>query len=109
MSSSNGKKSGNTAVATDAGSVVVLDENVEMAHADDLRKRLQALMESTDNMIMDGSQVKVIDTAILQLLVAVFCHAKSQGKKISWQEPSQALCRNIALLGLEGHLFLASS
>ena len=89
--------------------VIVLDEDVGIADAGDLKTRLLGLMEAGDVVTVDGSQVKVVDTAILQLLVAAFSHACAQGKTITWQQPSEALCSSAVLLGLEGHLSLEAA
>ncbi|MGI9319990.1 MAG: STAS domain-containing protein [Thiogranum sp.] len=101
--------SANTPATTDGGESIVLDENLEISDADALLEQLQAIMTTSNSVIMDGSQVKVIDTAILQLLVAWFRQAQQHGTRISWQQPSDTLCNTAALLGLEMHLCLAST
>lgn len=88
---------------------IVLDEDLELAGAGDLLKQLRKVTDNKCSLVMDGSQVRVIDTAILQLLVAVFRQAQQQQTGISWQQPSESLRNAAALLGLDTHLCLASA
>jgi len=99
----------NTPETTDGGESIVLGENLDISDAGALLEQLQAITATNTSVIMDGSQVKVIDTAILQLLVAWFRQAQQHGTRISWQQPSDTLCNTAALLGLEMHLCLAST
>lgn len=87
----------------------MLDENLEITDAGALLEQLQAVLAANNSVVIDGSQIQVIDTAILQLLVALFRHAQRNGIQISWQHPSDTLCKSAALLGLDGHLCLAST
>ena len=90
------------------GEPIVLDEDLELAGARALLKQLRMVVDKKCSVVIDGSQVRVIDTAILQLLVAVFRQAQQQQTEISWLQPSETLRNTAALLGLETHLCLAS-
>ncbi len=107
----NNRKTNSTSTADSTGSSqsVVLDESLEISDAGALLEQLQAAAETNSSLVIDGSQIQVIDTAILQLLVALFRHAERRGTRITWQQPSDTLCQTAALLGLEGHLCLASN
>jgi ABC-type transporter Mla MlaB component len=50
--------------------------------------------------------VERADTAALQLLGAFFQDANAQKKTVEWKDPSEALCRSAALLGLSEMLHL---
>jgi anti-anti-sigma regulatory factor len=91
------------------GETIVLDEDLELAGAGVLLKQLRKAVDKKCSLVLDGSQVRVIDTASLQLLVAVFRQAQQQQTGISWLQPSESLRNNAALLGLDTHLCLASS
>jgi anti-anti-sigma regulatory factor len=88
---------------------IVLDEDLVLAGAGALLEQLRMMLERKCSMVMDGSQVRVIDTAVLQLLVAVFCRAQQQKTGITWRQPSDALRDTAALLGLETYLCLSPS
>jgi anti-anti-sigma regulatory factor len=88
---------------------IMLDEDLELAGAGVLLEQLRMKAAKECSIELDGSQVRVVDTAILQLLVALFRHAQQQQTRISWRQPSDILRDSAALLGLETPLCLASS
>jgi anti-anti-sigma regulatory factor len=87
---------------------VLLDEAMETSDAGALLVRLKTIIESKNSFILDGSQVKVIDTAILQLLVVLFSETQQRDIRVTWQQPSDSLCKSAGLLGLQSHLCLES-
>jgi anti-anti-sigma regulatory factor len=101
--------SGNAQDSPCDSETIVLDEDLELAGAGVLLEKLRMKVAKKCSMVMDGSQVRVVDTAVLQLLVAVFRHAQQQQTQISWQQPSDVLRDSAALLGLGTLLCLASS
>ena len=88
---------------------IVLDEDLELAGVGVLLNQLRKAVDKKCSLVMDGSKVRVVDTAILQLLVAVFRQAQQQQTGITWLQPSESLRNTAALLGLDTHLCLASS
>lgn len=98
-----------TAGTTGDSGPVVLDENLGIADAGALSRQLSSLAETNVSLVLDGSQIKIIDTAILQLLVALFQQSQKNGGCISWDRPTDALCKTATLLGLEAHLGLTQS
>lgn len=101
--------SANAQESSSDSETVVLDEDLELAGAGALLEQLRLKADKKCSMVMDGSQVRVVDTAALQLLVAVFHHAQQQKTQITWRQPSNVLRDSAALLGLEMLLCLAPS
>ena len=101
--------SSNDQNGTGASEPIVLAEDLELNDAGAWLERMQGLTDKQCHVVLDGSQVRVIDTAMLQLLVAVFRQAKQQKTPITWRQPSDALRDTAALLGLEMHLDLATA
>ena len=101
--------SANTQESLSDSEIIMLDEDLELAGAGVLLEQLRMTVDKKCSMVMDGSQVRVVDTAILQLLVAVFHHAQQQQTQITWRQPSNVLRDSAALLGLETLLRLAPS
>ncbi len=101
--------SANAQESSSGSEIIMLDEDLELAGAGVLLEQLRMKLDKKCSMVMDGSQVRVIDTAILQLLVAVFRHAQQQQTQITWRQPSDVLRDSAALLGLETLLCLAPS
>lgn len=97
---------GTTPGIKDGTETVVLGEDLEIADAGILLEQLRAVVKSNSNILIDGSQIRAIDTAILQLLAVLFCQALKRKIGISWQQPSDTLRKSAALLGLETHLCL---
>lgn len=86
---------------------IVLDEVLDIANVKDLHARLLDGLQHSTAITLVGSGVERIDTAALQVLCALLHTAKSQGKTVTWQEPSGTLRSSAKLLGLEQILELA--
>ena len=86
---------------------VELDETLEISDVAGLLVKLKSVAETGGDILLDGSQIKVIDTANLQLLVSLFREMKQHGTRIDWQQPSDTLCKTAVLLGLEQHICLS--
>ena len=109
MKKNNRRTNSGNAPETSCSEPVVLDEDIELADAGALHEQLKKVAQTKCSVVLDGSQVKVVDTAILQLLVTLNREAQQNGSRVSWQQPSDTLCKAAALLGLESHLGLAST
>ncbi|MGB5340247.1 MAG: STAS domain-containing protein [Gammaproteobacteria bacterium] len=99
--------SGTTTGKTGSNMSVVLDEDMEITDAASLLEKFKSVSGTTGSVVIDGSQVKVIDTAVLQLLVVAFSQARVQETRITWQQPSEYLRNTATLLGLGTYLCLA--
>ena len=89
--------------------VVKLDTALSIADARTLSEKLSKVLEAKRACVFNASQVEMLDTAVLQLLVAFVRESRHQGTAVRWESPSAALCKAAALLDLEGHLELTAT
>ena len=83
---------------------VVLSENLTISQAGLLHKKLSKGLAAKLPLILNGEQVRQVDTAALQVVVA-FCHAaREQGVTLQYQTPDDYLYLSLRLLGLAGVL-----
>ena len=84
-----------------------LDPRCTLQEAAQLQSRLIAA--SGNPLVVDGSAVERIDTAGLQLLVALARRQQQAGRALQWQAASPALRSCTARLGLSAALGLAAA
>lgn len=89
---------------------VCLSDSLDIATIEPLYRQLEtALAAKQSTLLLEAGQVNRVDAAALQLL-AVFCReARTQGYGVRWQNPSSALCRAAAWVGLADWLELKSA
>jgi anti-anti-sigma regulatory factor len=85
---------------------IVLDERISIAQVAVLHRSLQEALCAGAPVAVDGSGVKEIDTAVLQLLVSLWLSSRAQGIDCAWQGISEGLRRTAALIGLTEALHL---
>lgn len=83
---------------------ICLESYLDMDALPALVQALRTALAETSPLLLDGSQVKSIDGATLQLLVAASRSAQQAGIPFSWHQPSTTLERAVALLGLNNDL-----
>jgi anti-anti-sigma regulatory factor len=79
---------------------LILDSVLVINDAKSLMQKINQLVESNDDISIDASAVEMIDTAILQLLLAATIKIRSSENKINWINPSDKFISNASLLGL---------
>lgn len=79
---------------------LILDSVLVINDAKSLMQKINQLVESNDDISIDASAVEMIDTAILQLLLAATIKIRSSNHKINWINPSDKFISNASLLGL---------
>jgi anti-anti-sigma regulatory factor len=79
---------------------IVLDERLSIAQAAVLHRSWHEALRAGAPLTVDGSGVKEIDTAVLQLLVSLWLSGRALGIDCAWQGVSEALRRTAALIGL---------
>ncbi len=87
--------------------VVRLSPGLRIADVAALHERLKPSVHAKGEVIIDASDVEMLDTAVFQLLSAFTAERRSQDAKVTWQSPSEAFCTGAGLLGLESHLGLS--
>ncbi len=69
-----------------------------------LLQELNQFIESNDEINIDASSVEMIDTAMLQVLLAFTNKARLSDYEIHWVTPSDIFLSNISLLGISRQL-----
>ena len=91
-----------------AKNVIILPANVHIATVSELRdKALLAVQTGKDVTVKAGDSVRV-DTAGLQLLLALQSAVQENGKRLKWENASREFRRCIELLGAERMLKIAN-
>ena len=85
---------------------VVLEENVTISNADELKKKLLKSLRNKSRVELDGAKVEVIDTAGLQVLVAFILHCRDKSLDVQWLGKSEILVQTSDILGLSSVLEL---
>jgi anti-anti-sigma regulatory factor len=79
---------------------IELEARTTIAHAADLHRTLLARLERGEDMVVDGTRVEEIDTAVLQLLTSLWRTCLTRGIACTWHGASDALRQAAALIGL---------
>ncbi len=85
---------------------ICLESHLDMDALPALAQALRNALAEKAPLLLDGSQVKSIDGAALQLLVAAARSAQQAGSSFRWRQPSPALEKAVGLLGLSNDLEL---
>lgn len=86
---------------------VELDVRMSIAQAAGLHRTLLARLERGEAVVIDGTQVEEIDTAILQLLTCLWRTGKERGIVCTWHGASDALRQSAGLIGVADMLQLS--
>jgi anti-sigma B factor antagonist len=85
-----------------AGGAFVLAPQLNVAHAAALREQWLAVLPAlAEDPCLDGSEVQAIDSAGIQLLLALRRSLRERGAEMQVRNPSPALREACALLGLD--------
>jgi anti-anti-sigma regulatory factor len=79
---------------------VELDVRLSIAQAADLHRTLLASLAEGGPVVVDGSRVEEIDTAMLQLLASLWRTSGERGIACTWLGASGALRQMAALIGV---------
>lgn len=79
---------------------IVLDDRLTIVHAAGLHRMLVKRLAEGRQLVVDGTRVEEIDTAILQLLTSLWRTGTERGIACTWHGASQALRRTAALVGV---------
>lgn len=90
----------NTRPRTASKKTLVLDPVLVINNAKKLSQDFNELLQNNDDITIDASEVEMIDTAILQLLLALSNKAKASKQEIQWLKPSEKFISYATLLGL---------
>jgi anti-anti-sigma regulatory factor len=79
---------------------VALDVRMTIVQAAGLHRTLLARVAQGETVVVDGTQVEEIDTAILQLLASLWRTCLERGIGCTWHGVSNALRQTAALVGV---------
>ena len=79
---------------------VELDVRMTIVHAADLHRTLLARLAQGHAIVVDGTRVEEIDTAILQLLTSLWRTAEERGTACTWHGASRVLRHTANLIGV---------
>lgn len=85
---------------------IELSAECTLRDAPALKARLLDTVSSTDCVIVNARAVERIDASALQLLVAFARREQAAGRRVQWEQPSEALLASGARLGLREALGL---
>jgi len=85
---------------------IKLDPVLVISDAQTLYARLGVLLETKQNITIDASAVEMMDTAILQLLLAFVIKVKAQSREVIWINPSEEMIHRVTTLNLQAGLGL---
>ena len=80
---------------------------LDIANAASLQTRFEKSLQKSSTIELKADAVEKVDTAGLQLIIAVQKEALASGGKIIWKNPSQKLIASAKSLGLHQHLGLS--
>lgn len=83
-----------------ADNCLLLEEINTIQNVQTLFEQLRTLLTSVDNLEIDASAVKTVDTSVLQCLVVFKQQALKQGKQVTIDFPSDRFVEASDLLGL---------
>jgi anti-sigma B factor antagonist len=96
-------------VAQLSEALVKIEGSLDIKHVEEIRTRLAGLLDRAGPTVVELSHVAAVDTAGIQLLLALRAEASSRGVAIEFRGHSQILLSGLELLGLHDLLPAASS
>ncbi len=93
-------------VKIEASNRLVLESSLVINNASGFYETLKELAAGEQTIEIDASKVEIIDSAILQLLVAFVLDLSEKDIPLSWHKPSENLLNKASILGLTEKLGL---
>ena len=85
---------------------MVLDSIITVNDAQTMYTQLNLLLKLKQDITIDASAVEMLDTAILQLLLAFVNKIKAQNRVVVWSKPSEEMINRATTLNLQAGLGL---
>ncbi len=85
---------------------LVLGSIITINDAQTMYTQLNSMLESKQDITIDASAVEMLDTAILQLLLAFVNKIRSQNREVVWIKPSEEMINRATTLNLQAGLGL---
>ncbi|GMR01593.1 MAG: hypothetical protein BMS9Abin19_0994 [Gammaproteobacteria bacterium] len=84
----------------DSKKTLILNAVLVINNARPLSQEFSQLIKTNEDISIDASAVEMIDTAILQLLLATTISIRTSKHKVNWINPSEKFIASASLLGL---------
>ncbi len=78
-----------------------LPAELTIAHVEECKNQIILLIDQSQNISIDDSDVMRIDTVGIQLLLAIVTYISLQNKTLAWQLNSSVIRNGISQLGLD--------
>lgn len=78
-----------------------LNSSLTIREIAELMEELNSISTDKNELVFEAEQVERIDAAALQLLLGFYLFAIKEGRKITWNKPSETFCNAVNLLGLK--------
>jgi anti-anti-sigma regulatory factor len=85
---------------------IELEPRLTIVQAAALHRTMVERLEAGAPIVVDGTHVEEIDTAVLQLLTSLWRTGQERGIACTWRGSSDALRRTASLVGVAGILHL---
>ena len=85
---------------------LVLGSIITINDAQAMYTQLNSMLESKQDITIDASAVEMLDTAILQLLLAFVNKIRAQNREVVWIKPSEEMINRATTLNLQAGLGL---
>lgn len=79
-------------------------EALTISNVADLHAKLTSALESSSTIELDVHEVEKVDTAGLQLLVALYSELDKSDGDLTWKAPSEAFKEAVAVTGMTPYL-----
>ena len=103
---SGAKKTRSPKKVTNKGNALVFNQVMAINDAKTLRVELSNAIETGNEITIDASSVEMVDTAILQLLLAFIKKVKNNNISFNWSKPSSEFVARADLLNISEELGL---
>ncbi len=89
-----------------AADVKIVDcgDSLTISHATELHQKILAALEDSSEIKLNATAIEKVDTAGLQVIVALSNELKKMDGTMLWDKPSEALVQAAATLGLTSHM-----
>jgi anti-anti-sigma regulatory factor len=81
-------------------SIIELPSDLTIAQVGNYKQAILGIIANSDNLVIDDSNLKRIDTIGLQFLLATIIYISSQNKALTWCSQSTSITECIKQLGL---------
>ena len=87
--------------------IIVLPDELSIKNVASVKSQMEAVLSGSEKFTLESGNLKVIDTAGIQLLIAFLVHCKKSSVNIEFSKFSESIDRFAENIGID-HALLAS-